>query len=45
MGWFGIPPEMNWSSFLSGFIFSIDGNHINSYHSGKLKEMKVPFWW
>ena len=44
-GWFGIPPDKKWVSYLGGFAFTFVDNNILLLDSNKLISLKTPYWW
>lgn len=44
-GWFGIPPDKNWVSYLGGFALSFIDDTILLLNSNKLISVEVPYWW
>jgi hypothetical protein len=44
-GWFGIPPDKNWVSYLGGFALSFNEDKIWFLDSEKLIETELPYWW
>jgi broad specificity phosphatase PhoE len=45
LGWFGLSPSDRWPSFLDGFAFSINDDHILLLDDGKLSKVEIPYWW
>ena len=45
LGWFGIPPDKNWVSFLGGFALTFEKNNILLLDSGNLGSVEIPYWW
>ncbi len=44
LGWFGLPID-KWPSYLSGFVFTLQGNDILLFDFDHLKLVEAPFWW
>jgi len=44
-GWFGIPPDKNWVSYLGGFALSFIDDTILLLNSNKLISVEIPYWW
>ncbi|MFW9780773.1 MAG: histidine phosphatase family protein [Candidatus Heimdallarchaeota archaeon] len=44
-GWFGLPPNDYWPSFLGGFAFSIIEDNILLYDNNGLNSFEIPYWW
>ena len=44
-GWFGIPPDESWVSFLGGFALSFIEDEILLLNSNKLISVEIPYWW
>ena len=45
LGWFGLSPSDRWPSFLDGFAFTIQDDHILLSDNGELREIEIPHWW
>jgi len=45
LGWFGMPPNNNWVTYLGGFAFTIKADHILLLNYGQLKKIEMPYWW
>lgn len=45
LGWFGLSPSDRWPSFLDGFAFSINEDHILLLDHGKFSKIEIPYWW
>ncbi|MFX0057377.1 MAG: histidine phosphatase family protein [Candidatus Heimdallarchaeota archaeon] len=45
LGWFGLSPADRWPSFLDGFAFSINNEHLLLLDDGKLSKVEAPYWW
>lgn len=45
LGWFGLSPSDRWPSFLDGFAFSLNNDHILLLDDGKLSKIEIPYWW
>lgn len=45
LGWFGLPPNDYWPSFLGGFAFTIEKNEILLFDYNGLNHVEVPYWW
>jgi len=44
-GWFGIPPDAQWVSFLGGIAFTLTENKIKLFVKDRFISMNVPYWW
>ncbi|MFW9950080.1 MAG: histidine phosphatase family protein [Candidatus Thorarchaeota archaeon] len=44
-GWFGLPPDERWVSFLGGFAFTFEEDRILLLDYGELKSLEIPHWW
>jgi hypothetical protein len=45
LGWFGLSPSDRWPSFLDGFAFSLNNDHILLLDEGKFNKVEIPYWW
>lgn len=43
-GWFGIPPDKSWVSYLGGFALSFKNDKILLLNSDKLISIEMPYW-
>ncbi len=44
-GWFGIPPNKDWISYLGGFAFSFINGRILLYYNNTFNDAEIPYWW
>ncbi|MFX0106635.1 MAG: histidine phosphatase family protein [Candidatus Hodarchaeota archaeon] len=44
-GWFGIPPDNNWISYLGGFAVTFIEDKFLLLDSDKLISIESPYWW
>lgn len=44
-GWFGIPPDEKWISYLGGFAFTILNDDVLLLEHGEFKKIEIPYWW
>ncbi|MFX1376294.1 MAG: histidine phosphatase family protein [Promethearchaeota archaeon] len=45
LGWFGLSPDGKWPSFLGGFAFTMNEDHILLLDTDKLRTIEIPYWW
>jgi len=45
LGWFGLPAQDWWVSFMGGFAFTFDDSQIHLLDKGRIKKVEIPYWW
>jgi len=43
--WFGVPPNLEYASFLNGFMFQKSENKISLFLKDTHIEVELPYWW
>jgi len=43
--WFGVPPSLEYASFLNGFMFQKMGSRVYLFFKDMRREVELPYWW